>query len=955
MKRTCRVVQPFFLTVLLFCTLSVSAQKPKPRLKEAITEAARTVLVGSRAVQVQRSQDLGAVSPETTIPGITLVFKRSQTQEDALRELLAAQQNTASPLYHQWLTPNTFASHFGIADEDIAVTEAWLQSHGFKMESVSGSRDRITFSGNAAEVQAAFGAELHYYRSEGERHFAPQTDLTLPAELGSMTAAVLHLSNFRPKPDAEVQTRPRPKFTSLSTQAHYLAPKDILTMYDAMGFLQSGLLGGGQSLAVVGQSFVDTSSSSVIWQFQGNLTQVNPVSPVLVPGSGVEAISPGDEGESEIDLEYASGIAQNASIFLVYVGANQNYDVFDALGFAITQDLAPVVSISYGMCESLMSATDLDQANALFEQAAAQGQTIVASSGDSGSTACAAYRSSQGVTTAQQQALSVVFPADSPYVTGVGGTQMADGTFATGASAYWASASNIDSTSSLLSYVPEVVWNEGSALQGIVAGGGGESTHFLRPAWQDSAPGISPGAYRQLPDIALQSSIESPGFLICSNDPTLTHSAGQTSSCADGLVGNNNQYTVAGGTSFAAPVLAGFVAILNQVEHTTGQGNINSVLYSLASNRTFYAAVFHDITSGTNACVAGVGVCAAAGQSGYAATPGYDEATGLGSVDFGHLVTAWPSSGSANLTGTNILLIASETSAAPGASVPIQIVVGSFYSPSGTTVPTGTVSVSVDGAVMLPSLAFSASNAQQSNATANYNFVAPASAGSHLVTVNYPGDTTHSASAATYSVLVGDVRASGGFNLSASNLIIASGGTGSTQVTVTPTGGYSGRVLWSLSASSSTASSGLCYGIDSPAVNGTSATTLTIGSGSACSSASPAERSNFRPLGLRASFNKDENPSPWRNTPKVAVFAGLLICGSFMRRRRRTRLPLLLAITLLASIGLNGCGGSNRGGSGSGTSATPPANTATYTITLKGNDSVNTSITASTTFTLTVN
>lgn len=495
-----------------------------------------------------------------------------------------------------------------------------------------------------------------------------------------------------------------------------------------------------------------------------------------------------------------------------------------------------MVSISYGICESLMSATALDQANALFEQAASQGQTIVASAGDSGSTACAAYSSSQGVTTAQQQALSVVFPADSPYVTGVGGTQMADGTFAAGASPYWASASYIDSTSSLLSYVPEVVWNEGSALKNIVAGGGGASAHFPRPIWQSSAPGISPGAYRQLPDVALQSSIESPGFLICSNDPTLTNSQGQSSSCADGLVGKNNQYTVAGGTSFAAPILAGFVSILNQVEHTTGQGNINPVLYGLASNRTSYAAVFHDITSGTNACVAGLGTCAAPGQSGYAATPGYDEATGLGSIDFGQLVTAWPASGTANLTGTVTLLIASETSAAPGVSVPIQIVVGSTYSLNGATVPTGTVSVSVDGAVMQPSLAFSASDASQSNATANYNFVAPPAAGSHLVTVNYRGDATHSPSAATYAVLVGDVVASGGFNLTANNLAIASGGTGSTQITVTPTGGYSGRVLWSLSASSSTGNSGLCYGIASPAVNGISATTLTIGNGSACSS-----------------------------------------------------------------------------------------------------------------------
>ncbi len=175
---------------------------------------------------------MGAVPPAMTIPGMTLVFKRTVAQENALQELLAAQQNPASPLYHQWLTPDTFAARFGIADEDIAATETWLQSRGFHIESKALGRDRITFSGNVAQVQAAFGTELHYYQTDGEMHFAPQSDLTLPTELASMTAAVLHLSNFRPKPNITVQTNAHPNFTTLATQTHYLGPKDIATMYD---------------------------------------------------------------------------------------------------------------------------------------------------------------------------------------------------------------------------------------------------------------------------------------------------------------------------------------------------------------------------------------------------------------------------------------------------------------------------------------------------------------------------------------------------------------------------------------------------------------------------------------------------------------------------------------------------------------------------------------------------
>lgn len=479
MKLLCRVIRPLLPVALLFCCQSAFAQTPEPRLKAAITEAARVVLSNSRTPRVRVAQDLGAVSQDTVVPGITLVFRRSAAQEAVLKDLLDAQQNTASPLYHHWLTPETFAARFGVADQDITATKTWLVSHGFHIESMARSRDRITFSGTAAQVQTAFGTELHHYQTEGELHFAPASDLTLPAALASVTAAVLHLSDFRPKPNIRaVENRPQPDYTTLSTEAHYLGPKDIATMYNLNALYSKNFDGLGQGLAIVGQSVINTQS---IQSFQTVLSRAKPVNAVLVPGSGVEAISPGDEGESEIDLEYASGIAQEADIFLVYVGANQNYDVLDALAFAITENIAPVVSISYGICESLLSQTDFDQGNALFEEAAAQGQTLVAAAGDGGSTGCVFYTSSQGVTPTQQQALSVNFPASSPYITAVGGTQMAAGTFTAGANSYWASATSVDAASSLLSYVPEVVWNEDQFRMGLLQVGVAPAHTFHGP------------------------------------------------------------------------------------------------------------------------------------------------------------------------------------------------------------------------------------------------------------------------------------------------------------------------------------------------------------------------------------------------------------------------------------------------------------------------------------------
>ena len=952
MTRDCKVVW-FLICVLPFCALQVFAQGLEPRVRLPINDGSRVVLAGSRSPRIADAQDLGPVPPDMEVPGITLAFRRSTAQEAELKDLLAAQQDPASPLYHHWLTPETFAARFGVADSDIEAVESWLVSHGFRIERVARSRDRITFSGTAAQVQATFGVELHHYRAEGALHFAPASDLSVPANLAPVVGAVLHLSDFRPRPNVKVMAAAHTEFTSAATQAHYLTPKDILTMYDGNPVYAEYIYGSGQGLAVVGQSFVNTGSSSSIETFQANLTQADPVSAVLVPGSGVEAISPGDEGESELDLEYSSGIAQNANIFLVYVGDNQNYSVYDALTFAITEDIAPVVSISYGTCEPLLSTNDLDQYEAVFEEASAQGQTLVASAGDSGSTACAPFTSAEGATTAEQQELAVSFPASSPNVTAVGGTQMAAGTFAAGNSTYWASASSIDNVSSLLSYVPEVVWNEGSASNGIAAGGGGTSIYFSRPSWQSDYPGIPTGNYRLLPDIAFQASAASPGYLLCTSDPALLNAEGQTSSCTSGLLGSNDKYTIAGGTSFAAPIFAGFIALLNEAENSTGQGNINPVLYSLAGNSSTYSAAFHDITSGTNACVAGAANCTAAGQSAYAATSGYDEATGLGSVDFNELLAAWPSSSVAGLQTTGILFIAPQSTAQPGQTVPIQIIVQPFYSSAGNTAPTGSVSVSVDGTVVDAAVALSAGTTS-TQATASYNFVAPATAGSHLISVTYPGDGTHSPAAATYSVTVGDVLASGGMNITVGNLTVANGNTGTTQITVSPTGGYNGRVVWSLTASGSGNLTG-CYAIPSLAVNGVSTTTLTIGIGSACNSALPSDHADFRTLERRA-FEGGKPLGNWCIVPSAGGYACLLVCGCLAGWRRKRHLSLLIVMLFLSAAGVSliGCGG---GGSGGGKSAgtTPPTpTTSTYSLTLTGTDSVNSAITASTTFTLTV-
>jgi Pro-kumamolisin, activation domain len=956
MLHVCRVLRKLSGVVCFFGSFIAvsSAQQLQPRLTRDLAGSPRSVLAHSRSPRVRNADDLGAVAADMPVPGITLAFRRTASQEAVLQQLLVQLQTPGSPQFHRWLTPEDFAARFGVADADITAVENWLTDEGFHVDSVSRSRDHITFSGSAAQVQRAFGTELHHYRVDGAVHFAPASDLMLPAELGVMTAAVLHLSDFRPAPFAKVTRKVAPAYTDSANGNHYLLPPDVAVMYDfvpANDPLVSKSIQGTTTVAVVGQSFVDTTYGGAVAQFFSALE--NPgvkspeVTPILVPGSGVEAISFGDEAESEIDLEYIDTAGATVNPLLVFVGDNTNYSVFDSLGYAIDENLASVISISYGICEPLFSTTELEQWNALFAQANAQGQTIVASSGDSGATACSPENAASGVTVAEQQAPAVNFPASSPNVTAVGGTQMAAGTFAPGNTQYWQSgASGYEPASAtLLSYVPEVPWNEGSVSNGIQAGGGGVSSYFARPSWQTGAPGISGGGFRLLPDISLQASVSNPGYLLCTDDPSLLAGEGQTASCDYGFQATyGGAVTVGGGTSFGAPIFAGMVALINLEEESTGQGNINPLFYNLAGTPTTYAQVFHDITSGTTSCVTGAAECSSASQGDFAAGTGYDEATGLGSVDFNAWVAALPASGAPNLLPTETVILAP----VPGnytAGQYVSFIVGANNYTQGPPLPTGAVSVALDETVLSPSLAING------DLGAGVGFVVPSTPGYHILSVTYLGDTLHASSHAIYPLLVGSLEASGSFHVAAGNVTVVNGSTGTTQVTVTPSGGYNGEITWtSLNVTSSSAATPLsgCYEIAPLVVNNVSSETLTLGVGSACN-ASPSYRK----------FQKGEAPKVQSSLPLRGIYAGLLLCGCLATRRRKWRGMLLLLLMLGAVVaGPMGCGGGGSSsssastGNGSSTSSTPAQ--ATYTMTLTGNDSVNGLIVSSATFTLTV-
>ncbi len=952
------------LLVSSFAIAQTATQMPplQPRITAPIDNSSRATLTGSQSPRANPANDIGPVSPSMKLQGISLVFSRSAAQQTALNTLLAAQQNPASPLYHQWLTPEQFAARFGVADADISAVESWLEQQGFSIDSVSRSRNRIFFSGSAAQVASAFGAPLHNYRTPASgsqpasTNFAPSADLTIPSALASSVLAIGNISSFRPHSHVTLQpSRMRPQYTVQGTQAYFLTPPDLETIYDVNPAIGQGLNGSGQTIAIVGQSAVTTTD---ITNFQ-TLIGLPAKAPgtILVPNTGTSTFVAGDETEADVDLEYSSALAPGATVNFYYTGSDTNFGVFDALQYVVDNDLAPIVSISFGSCEFVLGALNMASFDStVLMQAAAQGETVVASSGDTGSTGCE-YDSL--LDTEALTALAVSYPASSPYVTAIGGTEFPAADVTPPNTTFWASAPNGDVVSTALSYIPEQVWNDDAFLTAnlggpvISAGGGGISLFEPLPAWQTGVPGIPSGATNRLvPDISLAASPEFPGYLYCSSDSS-GFAAGQTASCPGGffyqVVNGKLAYNIAGGTSFDAPTFAGMLAIINQAKgYTTGQGNINPTLYTLASSPMTYASAFHDITSGGNQCLAGPDACQTGPQAtDYVSGIGYDEASGLGSIDFDNLLMAWPvSTGSASLIDSSTTLTATTLTPANGAFDTINIVVASD-SAAGTFVPFGSVSVSVNGTVVNGDLALT-------NGTATYTF-SSTTAGSAIVSVTYSGDSNYSSSTGTVTLTVGSITP-GSFALAAANATTAPGAATTGTITITPANGYTGTVNLAVSGSITNG----CVSISPASVAvtaGTSAVTAsyTIDTTStACASGAAVVTGKSKKV---ASLNpaSHQPKSPWKQLPIPPALAGTVLLVCFRRRSRLLRAAMALGFLLVLSfsgLGLTGCS------SGSSASTTPPPtdNTpaGTYTFTVTGTDSNSSTITASNTFTITV-
>jgi subtilase family serine protease len=951
--------------MLAACALAAAAlgaQTPAPRIQEEVSSSSVSTLQGSLHPLAQARYDSGRVPSNTRLSGVSIVFSRSATQQADLETLIAAQQNPSSPLYHHWLNPDQFAARFGMAPSDLNKVQAWLEQQGFSVDSVARSRNMIRFSGNVNQVEQAFQTQMHYYTIGGEKHFAASTALTLPSALTPVVLAVRNLDDFRPRPMIQKSRtiQANPAFTSSVSGSVFFSPGDIKVAYGINTLISAGDIGTGQSIAIMGQSSIVTSDIEN-FETAAGLTVKDP-NLILVPGTGAAQTYAGDEGESDLDIEWSGGIAPGADIFFVYTGSTSNGGVYDSIQYAIDEKIGNIISVSYGSCEPQLSAGQASALDAILAQAATQGQTVVAASGDAGSSGCYVSPTTTNPTLAEQEELAVNYPASSQYVTGVGGTEITSADDTAG-SAYWEAKGSTDEITSLLQYIPEVAWNDDAASVAAGAtslsatGGGVSALYTTSPSWQKGVPGIPTTAGRYVPDVAFYASPDLPGYLYCTSD-TSDWNTSQQASCNSGFRDSaTNDLTVAGGTSFATPVFAGMVAILNQAQnYTAGQGLINPTLYTLASNATTYAAAFHDVTTGNNECPSTLGstYCSTASEGSYTTTAGYDPVTGLGSVNLSALVTAWPTTTGPVLISTTTTVSASSTTPALNASDTFTITVTPA---SGTVAPGGTITAIVDGGTPVTGIALTASG---SSGVATYPTTFT-TAGTHTIVFQYSGSSTFAPSTTAISVTVPSPSSGvGTFKLSATGVTVAQGSSGSSTITVTPSTApaYTGTVYLTFTSSNDTALTNLCYdftdtltdGDGSVTVTGTTAVTTQLTfdtNASDCASAAVAKSGKHAMHRLGAAKTSRSNtPNP---APLAVAFAGLLLAG-FMGRSSRKLRNLAAVIGLLAiGLGLSACGSSS---SSSTTVSDPPKGT--YTITVTGQDSTTATITTTTTFTLVI-
>ncbi|MDP4171413.1 MAG: protease pro-enzyme activation domain-containing protein [Bacillota bacterium] len=478
---------------------------------------------------------------------VTIALKLRNS--DQLDSFIASLNDPSSPNYKHYLSTEEFKKQFGPTDETVANVKSFLTSKGFDVRNVSSNNAFITVSGTTGLMEDAFGVTINDYKnSDGQTYFSNDQAPEIPAEFAGIITDVEGLNNESHYKHPEIR-QPSPYVTNKpaavaprvgSGPSGGYTPAELKGSYDVSPLASAGYTGTGQTVAVMELDGYNTSNISSYSNYYG----LGSPAPTNVYIDGYNGAAGQGEVEVELDIEVINAIAPKAQV-MVYEGPNTGQGLVDTYQKIASDNKAKSISVSWGISELQESSATMNSLHTIFQQYAAQGQSVFAASGDNG-----AYD-------AGDSTLAVDSPANDPYVTGVGGTHL-----------------NVSGSS----YGSESIWANSSNKTG---GGGGLSTAYAMPSFQ-SGPGVQnsySNGKRQVPDVSADA------------DPSTGYS-----------IYSKGAWTVVGGTSAAAPLWAGIAALNNQYAAANGKANLgqaNPTLYKTFNTTQSYPA-FHDVTSGNN-------------------------------------------------------------------------------------------------------------------------------------------------------------------------------------------------------------------------------------------------------------------------------------------------------------------------------------------------------------------
>lgn len=510
-----------------------------------------------------------------------------------------------SPLYHHYLNAATFAALYAPLPSSEAPVIDYLRSEGFTITATYPDHLLVDAYGTVAQAEQAFQVQINNYQAKsGQYFFANAASPSLPVSVAPFVASVAGLDSllqYHHKPHTNDKGKAHPALAASNASPNAIScpqqgaatiptsytPSQIATAYDFTKIYDSGSLGEGQTVGLLELDGYSPNDIALYAScFGGKNTQIQ-----TIPIDGYNGAAGANAAEVELDMEMVLGLAPRLATLRVYEASISSLAAYNDAWARIVNDGTPVVSTSWVFCEQGAGvANESQQENIFFQAAAAQGQTILAASGDLGATGC--YNTQTGANTSP----SVDDPASQPYVTGVGGTTL---------------RINADN-----SYQSEQVWNDRAIKNG--ASGGGVSKVWYQPSWQ-RGPGVANAystGYREVPDVSINADPQTGYDVYCS---------------VGGCRGDG--WIVLGGTSAAAPVWAAMVALANETASKANGYNLgflNPSLYAISHGvaGTSYANSFHDIVP----VQGGVNNNDYIGNNGtYPDTSMYDLATGLGS------------------------------------------------------------------------------------------------------------------------------------------------------------------------------------------------------------------------------------------------------------------------------------------------------------------------------------